>query len=1077
MHPVTRIRAARAALRTLVLALAPALMPAWAAGQGVTTGSIRGQVTDEARLPLASAIVIATNTETGFNRQTVAGDDGLYAVPLLPPGIYTVRVQLIGYRPRDFTGVRVALGSRVTVNATLALADVRLEAVEVRADATGIDVTDGSVTQLVSQEEIEALPSLGRDFTDFIRLSGLVAPNPEETTGGKFSVAGARPSQTNLQIDGVDANSGFFGENRGGSRIPFSFSLESIREFQVVTNGFDVEYGNYAGAVVNVVTRGGTNEFEGTGYVNFRSDALTSDDFAGRSAADYEVIQYSARASGPLRRDRAFFLVSLDGQRRREPQLPLTREAFLAAGDQATADSVSRFLSILENQYGIADPGPGYAPFQTTNDVLTLFGRLDWTLNPRHRLTLRHNYSNYNNDNEFNEFFDFIYGRSRAELLEDVANSFVSELQSVLGARAFNLFRFQYANEKRPRQGHELRPALTVTLGTGQQAGYGGTFASFQNRLEERKIQLVDNLTLGLGRHTLKLGANAIFTNIKNQFILSGAGEYRFANLADFAAFQPSSFVRNVRSDGLVPFADFGIAEWALYAQDQWSVTPRLTATAGLRWDVQSYLDDPGRVVTAEAAFGVASGVAPVDDNNLSPRLTLAYDLKGDGRSVLRAGAGYFYGRVPYVVGGNVQQTVLPVLTLTCSGSIADGDPDAPPDPSPYGTWSPGGNNNPAACAGAGGVGGVPTYTFWNPDFEYPETFKANVGHERAIGRRTRLAVDLIYSRSTKLYTVRNVNLRDPQFTLDNEGGRRVFQPADVFSPAGTSTNYLRNTEFADVYVNYNDGQARAVALTLEGSHRLGQRTTVRASYTYVNSYDNSSYSCCTANAGYTNPNVGAFGPNEIGGVGDDQRAWGPSDFTRNHTAVLTVSGRLPLGIAASAFLRFQTGNAWTPEQSGDLNGDGIRFNDRPFVFRPEDLPLATTDPVVDDSLRALYAGYLAGRPCVGDYVGRIIPRNSCRFPSQTRLDLRLSKSFNTVRGQRAEIQLDLFNVLNGINSDWGAYRGVFSANRNLLTPESYDPATNRIVYSVPLNFGREEPIGTNLLLQFQAQIGARYYF
>lgn len=1076
MHSVKRSRPARAGLAGLVLAGALALLPSWAAGQGVTTGSIRGQVTDEARLPLAGAAVIATNTETGFSRQSVAGDDGLYAVPLLPPGVYNVRVQLIGYRPRDLTGVRVALGSGVTVNATLELADVRLEAIEVRADATSIDVTEGGVTQLVTQEEIEALPSLGRDFSDFIRLSGLVAPNPEETTGGKFSIAGARPSQTNLQIDGVDANSGFFGENRGGSRIPFSFSLESIREFQVVTNGFDVEYGNYAGAVVNVVTRGGTNDFEGTGYANFRSDALTSKDFAGRTAADYEVIQYAARLSGPLRRDRAFFLVSLDGQRRREPQLPLTQEAFAAAGDQPTADSVGRFLSILENQYGIASPASGYLPFQTTNDVLTLFGRLDWTLSPRHRLTLRHNYSNYNNDNEFNEIFDFIYGRSRSESLEDVANSFATELQSVLGTRAFNLFRFQYANEKRPRQGHELRPAVIVTLGTGQQAGYGGTFASFQNRLEERKIQLVDNLTLGLGRHTLKLGANAIFTNVKNQFILSGAGEYRFANLAAFEAYQPSSFVRNVRADGRVPFADFGIAEWALYAQDQFNVTPRLTATAGLRYDVQSYLDDPGRVVTAEAAFGLPTGLAPVDDDNVSPRLSLAYDLRGDGRAVLRAGAGYFYGRVPYVVGGNVQQTVLPVLTLTCSGSIADGDPDAPPDPSPYGTWSVSGDDNPSGCAGAAGIGGVPTYTFWTPNFEYPETFKANLGHERAIGRGTRLAVDLVYSRSTKLYTVRNVNLRDPQFTLDGEGGRRVFQPAGVFSPGGTSTNYLRNTEFADVYVNYADGQARSAALTVEASRRLGERTTVRASYTYVNAYDNSSYSCCTANSGYTNPNVGAFGPNEVGGVGDDQRAWGPSDFTRNHTGVLSLTGRLPLDVQFSAFLRYQTGNAWTPEQSGDLNGDGIRFNDRPFVFRPEDLPLATADPVVEDSLRTLYARHLT-RSCVGDYVGRIIPRNTCRFPSQTRLDIRLARGFNTVSGQRAEIQLDLFNVLNAIDSDWGAYRGVFSANRNLLTPQSYDPATNRILYSVPANFGREEPIGANLLLQFQAQIGVRYYF
>ncbi|MDO8667206.1 MAG: TonB-dependent receptor [Gemmatimonadales bacterium] len=1090
MQPVDRMKTVRAAAWGLALLGTLVLLPSRVAGQGVTTGSIRGQVTDSAGRPLPRALVVATNSGTGFRRDAVADEDGLYTLSYLPPGEYAVRVQLVGYRPREASGVRVALGERTTVNARLGAVGIQLEAIAVRADAAGVDVTDGSVTQLVTQEEIEALPSLGRDFSDFIRLSGLVAPNPEETTGGKFSIAGQRPSQTNVQIDGVDANNGFFGENRGGSRIPFSFSLESIREFQIITNGFDVEYGGYSGGVVNVVTRGGTNRFQGTAYANLRSDVFTASDFAGNPATDYEVLQYAARVSGSLKRDRAFFLLSLDGQRRREPETPISQSHFLnlrdAAGnlapDSASADSLAQFVTILENQYGIAGPGDGYRSFQTSNDVLTLFARLDWTLSPNHSLSLRHNYSDYTNDNEWDANFDFIYGRSRAERLEDVAHSFVGELQSVLGPRTFNVFRFQYASERRPRTGHELRPALIVSLGTGQQAGYGGTFAAFQNRLEERKVQLIDNLTRSMGRHTVKLGGNAIFTNLENQFILQGAGEYRFSNLADFEAYRPSSFVRNVRSDGRIPLAAFGIAEWALYAQDEWQVTPRLTATAGLRYDVQSYLDDPARVVDVEAAFGVRSGVAPVDDDNVSPRLMLAYDPRGDGRSVLRAGAGYFYGRVPYVLGGNVQSTVLPVLTLTCSGSIAAGDPDAPPDLSGYGGWSPGGEINPTACAGAGGVGGVPTYTFWNTGFEYPETFKANLGYERDLGDRTRVSLDLVYSRSTKLYTVRNLNLRDPQFVLDNEGGRRVFQPEAGFDPSGTSTNQLRNLEFGDVFVNYNDGLARSLAITFEASHRFGDRTTVRGSYTYVRARDNSSYSCCTASSGYTNPNVGAFGPNEIGGAGDEDRAWGSSDFARNHTVVLELIARLPLDVRFSGFLRYQGGNPWTPEQSGDLNGDGIRFNDRPFVFRPEDLPLATTDSAQGAAERAQYASYLAAYRCVGDYVGRIVPRNTCRFGRQTRFDVRLSKGLNTGRGHRAEIQLDLFNVLNGIGRlvdrpQWGDYQGVFAANRNLLAPQSYDAATGQIRYSVPTTFGKSQPIGANLLLQFQAQLGLRYTF
>jgi len=1084
VHSLAHLLIRRAATVGL-LAGVVLLSPAAATAQVVTTGSIRGQVTDGTGAPLGSALVSATNSETGLRRDVRSADDGWYTIPLLPPGVYTVRAQLIGYRPREVTGVRVRLGERTAVGFQLDATGVELAAIEVTAEGTGIDVTEGSVMQLVTQEEIEALPSLGRDFTDFIRLSGLVAPNPEETTGGKFSIAGQRPSQTNLQIDGVDANSGFFGENRGGSRIPFSFSLESIREFQVISNGYDVEYGLYSGGVVNVITRGGTNTLEGTGYVNFRSDALTSNDFAGQSAADYEVIQYSARASGPISRDKAFFLVSLDGQRRREPQIPISQDYFRnqtdADGnptpDSATADSLARFQSILGSRYSIGNPGAGYAPFQTSNDVLTLFGRVDVNLSDRHRLTVRHNYSDYTNGDEFNEFFDFIYGRSRAELLEDRAHSFVTELQSVVGARTFNVFRFLFADEKRPRNGNDLRPAVIVSLGTGQRAGYAGTFASFQNNLEERKFQLIDNLTHVLGRHTVKAGGMGRFTNVKNQFILSGAGEYRFASLADFDAYRPSSFTRNIGSNGNIPYSDFNVAEWALYAQDEWQVTPRLTATLGLRYDVQTYLDETARVVDAEAAFGIRTGIAPVDKNNVSPRLNVAYDLSGDGRSVLRAGVGYFYGSVPYVLGGNVQGSANPVLNLTCSGSIADGDPDAPPDVSPYGTWASSGNNNPAACAGAGGVGGVPTYTFWSPDFEYPETFKANLGYERLLGPRTRVSGDLILSQSSKLYTVRNINLRDPQFTLASEGNRLIFQPEDVFNPAGTSTDHRRNLEFGDVFVNYNDGIARSTALTLQASHQFLFPLSVRASYTYVRSYDNSSYSCCTASEGYTNPSVGAYGPNDIGKAGDDQRAWGPSDFTRNHTAVLEAAWRPIANLQITGLLRVQSGNAWTPEQGGDLNGDGIRFNDRPYIYAPDDLPLATTDPTEAAAQRARYAGFLADNKCVGDYVGRIIPRNTCRFPVFSRLDLRVSYGLPTVRGQRVELQIDAFNVLNLLSSEWGRYMGVFSANRDLVVPQSYDQASGQILYTVPSNFGLIEPIGTNLLLQGQLQLGLRYIF
>jgi hypothetical protein len=1087
-------RVLRAATR---FALAFALVlgaAAEAAAQNVTSGNIRGRITNDQGNPVGSASVTARNVETGLERGALTDADGNYIVRLLPPGTYTVRVETIGFRTGEQADVRVSVGQTATVNLQLTTQAVTLGAITVVGERP-VDVSTAAVQTTVNLEQIQNLPSLGRDFTDFIRLSGMVAPNPEATTGGQFSIGGMRPSQTNIQIDGVDANNAYFGENRGGSRIPFTFSLESIREFQVISNGYDVEFGSYSGGVVNVVTRGGTNELSGSVYGNFRNESLTARDFEGTLPRDFQVSQAAARVSGPIVRDRAFYLFSVDAQRRREPQTPVSRDYYLGFTDSqgnptpdvARADSLSRFWDILRARYGVADPESNYLPYATTNDAVTLFGRLDFNVNQAHRLSVRHNYSNYSNDNEAGTFN---FGRNRGEHFQDWSHSFVAEMQSVLSPSTFNVARFQFASEDRPRQGLELRPGLQVNILGNTQIGFGGAGIAFYNRLDERKAQFINNLTHARGSHTMKLGLNALYTRNVNSFSRSGSGVYQFNSLADFEAYRPARYTRVLAIDGTVPRADFGVIEFGLYGQNEWQVNPRLTATLGARYDVQRFLDPPGRVIDVERALGLQTGIAPVDNNNISPRLSLAYDVRGDGQSVARLGAGYFYGRVPYVMGGNVNSSDVPVVELVCEGNILRGDANAPPNVQAWQNLDPSGMQNPFACAGAG-VFANPEYSFWSPDFEFPETFKANVGYEQVFGR-TRASFDLIYTFSTKLYTVRNANLREAQFTLDNEGGRRIYTPAGLFSPATQSTQHLRNTDFSNVFVNYNDGRAQSFSGTFEVGHRWSQAVNMSGSYTYTTAYDNSSFTCCTAFAGWTSPRIGAFGPHEIGAIGDTDRAWGPSDYTRNHTFIATVDARLPFRFRGSAFWRLQSGNPWGPEVSGDLNGDGASFNDRPFIYAPADLPLAETGAVAE-ATRQRYADILETWSCVGDYVGQIIPRNTCRQPWFNRLDMRASREFPTARGQRAELQMDLFNVLNGIGQmfcddrenpmqsnaacRWGQYTTIRTTARNLFAPARFDTGTNQILYTVPTSFGQQRVAGVGLMLQFQAQLALRYYF
>ena len=1068
-------------VRSLAFALAVVTAAPVAGAQGTTSGAIRGRVTGDAGQPLDAATVVAVNQATNLTLGAQTDETGVYVIRLLQPGIYTVTARRIGQEPSTVRDVRVTVGTTTPVNFTLRTAAVALTGVQITAERPQIDVTDAGVSTNVSQEQIDNLPTLGRDFTDFINLSGLVSPTPEATTGGQFSIAGQRPSQTNLQIDGVDANNAFFGENRGGSRTPFAFSLESIREFQVITNGYDVEYGNYSGGIVNIVTRGGTNRLKGSVYGNYRGDQFTRNDFSGVPAGDFNAQQYAALVEGPIVRDKAFFLFSLDGQRRREPFRPFSVAGFRAEGDSAEADSLERIIEILETKYGVPNAAANYSTFQIHDDVLTLFGRLDWTVNQNHRLSLRNNYSKHDNLNEAGSFGTDA-GLSQAETFNSRTNSLVGEVTSVLSSRAFNVFRIQYSMEERPRQGNDVRPTIRVPTGEGRTVEYGGTTIAFRNSLDENKLQLVNNFTYDLGQHTLKVGTNNTFSRFDNVFWFGGSGLYEFASIAKLDSLQPSSFTRSIRGDRQLPRAKFSAQDYSVYAQDDFQVTPRLLMQLGLRYDVQRYSNRPGRVVDVERAFGIETGLAPIDDDNVSPRVAITFDRRGDASEVWRAGAGLFYGRVPYVLGSNVAITDNPLLTLTCDGRR--GDPNAPPEVD-YANWTPNGDDNPAACEGSSTVSGTPSYTFWRDDFEMPETFKANVGYERQFTPRWRAGLDLLMTDSRRLYTVRDLNLRDAVFTLDGEGGRQVFVPGGSFSPSGSAgTARRRNTDFAQIYMNFNEGVARSMAASVKADHRLTDSISLNGSYTYTWAYDNASYSCCTANEGYRNVRNGAFGPNMVGGSGEEDKTWGPSDYVRNHTIVLSSIARLPWGVQLSTIFRLQSGRPWGPEVQGDINGDGESFNDRPFIFRPEDLPVYTassdTNPLETVArTRERYASYLSQLECVGDYVGQIIPRNSCRQPWFNSLDMSIRKKFRTAGTQEVELSLDLFNVLNGLNKDWGRNLEIAASSRNLLVPQGYDAVTNRILYTVPGTFSSTRPYGASvgLVQQFSAQIGARYRF
>lgn len=676
----------------LVVLLALALAPSAVAQ--VTTGTIRGRVVDDAGQPAAAVQLTATNQETGVSVRTETATDGRYQFSGLLVGPYAVQVRRVGFAPLERRGIVLHIGETVTLDFRLEPAVTELEAITVVAEEQPlIDRTQSGYVDLINEDQVQAIPTNGRNFADLVALSPAVQLSVGDGSGGNLSLGGGRRGANLIQIDGAGSTGTFFGgEARGSDRIPFAYSIEAVREFQVVTNAYDVEYGFFAGGVINAVTKSGTNEFHGSVFGYLRNESLTGDDFFGNEATEFDSRQLGANFSGPIIRDKMHFYMSVERQDRDEPIFGLPAPG--SDPDLSTGihpDSVQRFLDILQNTYGVSDQAGRFAQ---TQDETSIFARLDWQISDRHRLILRHNYTDLNQQFDrisTNEF------RGNGGVFLNTGNSTVLSLHSLLSPTVRNELRLQYATEPRPREASSLIPETTVDI----TSDFGGgttarlTAEAFNdpvlpNNLEETTFEAADNLYVQRGPHQIKLGVHANVFSYENFFFFRQQGRFRFRSLANLESGVVRDFTRSLPNPGpdglfftgddLIPLAVYDVNEVAVYAQDTWEVTDRLSLTGGVRVDFTSFPDKAPLnqalvdTSTTNPLFGgrvLRTTVTP-GDNNFSPRLGFTYALDPDARRLVRGGIGLFYGRFPAVLysnsllnwGGNQ-------LSLFCSGAAA----------------------------------------------------------------------------------------------------------------------------------------------------------------------------------------------------------------------------------------------------------------------------------------------------------------------------------------------------------------------------------------------------------------------
>jgi len=950
----------------LLLALAP-----FAVFAQSSTGSISGTATDESRAAIPGVTVTATNTATGASRTAVTNSAGHYELALLVPGTYSLSGELAGFQPVKFSKVVVNVGSATTLD--LKLRAGVSEEMTVIASAPVVETTKSEVSSVVGEQAIQNLPVNGRNFIDFVLTTPGVV---RDVRGGDISFAGQRGTLNSMVVDGANNDNTFFGQTigrTGSGRAPYQFSQDAVKEFQVNANAYSAEYGRAGGAVVNVVTKSGTNDFHGTIFDYYRDKSLNKNDYINvinaRAKSPYHYDQYGFSAGGPIVRDKHFVFANWDRQRNSVPNIVI-----LGGG------RITSFPTDADTTRGLAllTPLAQTYPRQQNQDVYLV--KTDHELGARNHVSLRYNKQTFHGINFENS------GVTNSAEHSGNSNVFTDTISGVWDTTPtssfFNELRVQSLKDREPGQANVSTPEAQILQNGIAVLTIGRNSFSPRETTIKRK-QIADTATYLWRNHTLKAGFDFSTDDIFNYFPGNFFGVYRFNSVAEFANGRPASFTQAFPGAGTSgPETHPDLEETGYFAQDEWRITPSLTLNLGLRYDKQD-IAQPS-VLNSDAqllAAGYRTDEIPVDEDNFGPRLGFAWSPNTDKRTVVRGGYGIFFGRTPSImIGTGHSNNGINVQTITFTGTAMPAYPNvfsAPPT----------------------GVALNPITIFvFDPHFQNPEVKQYSLGVEREVARDLSVGVTAQVVQGDDLPRSRDINV----------GGGAGVTATILNSPAtATFTRYSTRpfTNFQRVIAFESSAKSRYRGVTLDLQKRFNNNWQGRVAWTHstvrdtkpdatavvpFSSGDDSKYVSDPLNI---NKDY-AYGDNDVRDRVVVSGVWALDHYAQNLKG--GVMHALFSGWTVSAIVSYQTGQPYTPTVNSDLNNDGNASND-------------------------LAPGFA---------------RNSLRLPYQFSVDPRITRDIGLYGAAHLQLIAEAFNLTNAKNiSNINRAYYSYNATTRVLTP------------------------------------------